>query len=404
MLIGDLDQNEQKELILTYDKCYFWEFSAPGAYTAWRSDFIFPGHVEPFKITDVDRDGILEIAALTAHPELQPPTYYLVKEFQQKSDPPDSTIYFSTITWFSQSWADFEMDVGDFDNDGATDIVSGNFGFVMGGDSVETRYFRYDETSYSPPNFRQYWLNPGIPLSCANPVIADMDNDGDYELFAGGLCPRGGSAFVWEATGLQTGYVAWLDTLSDPFGPHESSLGYVDGEACVVAAELIPAFPTKSQLILWAHSDSSYSYAWCSGLIDAAFYNNPRIHDMDGDGKQSIIVPDNIQHKLIDREQTSAAALPNGISILPAELQLYGNFPNPFNNSTIITFDLNHSGPVQLSIINLKAQLVYTKSEPSLQAGRNAITWNPEGVASGIYLFRLEHEAQVQTRKGVLMK
>ncbi|MDH4138347.1 MAG: T9SS type A sorting domain-containing protein, partial [Anaerolineae bacterium] len=81
-----------------------------------------------------------------------------------------------------------------------------------------------------------------------------------------------------------------------------------------------------------------------------------------------------------------------------------GNCPNPFNNSTDIIFYLNHPGPIQLSVVNQKGQLVYTESVPFLQAGRNAITWNPAGLSSGIYLIRLEHGGQVQTRKGVLMK
>ena len=80
---------------------------------------------------------------------------------------------------------------------------------------------------------------------------------------------------------------------------------------------------------------------------------------------------------------------------LPTRVQLLPNYPNPFNPTTTIAFDLPLDKSVKLEIYNILGRLVKTLYDGQARAGRHAFVWsgdNEEGqwVAAGIYLYRLE--------------
>ncbi|HOF59074.1 MAG TPA: C25 family cysteine peptidase [Candidatus Cloacimonadota bacterium] len=89
--------------------------------------------------------------------------------------------------------------------------------------------------------------------------------------------------------------------------------------------------------------------------------------------------------------------------------KLHGNYPNPFNPSTTISFDLAKNTKVKLSVYNLRGQLVKTLASGELAAGRHQLIWNGtdsrnRSVASGVYLFRLDAGNYRSTRKMMLIK
>ncbi len=80
---------------------------------------------------------------------------------------------------------------------------------------------------------------------------------------------------------------------------------------------------------------------------------------------------------------------------LPTHVQLRGNYPNPFNPSTRIAFDLPRDMNVRLSIYDIRGHLVKMLVDESLSAGSQEILWDGSdsrggNVSSGIYLYRLE--------------
>ena len=88
---------------------------------------------------------------------------------------------------------------------------------------------------------------------------------------------------------------------------------------------------------------------------------------------------------------------------------LRANFPNPFNPTTTIAYDLSKAGKVQLRIYNVKGQLVKSLYNGNQTAGRHSIIWNGRDetnrpVASGVYFYRLETTNYTSTRKMLLMK
>lgn len=89
--------------------------------------------------------------------------------------------------------------------------------------------------------------------------------------------------------------------------------------------------------------------------------------------------------------------------------RLHGNYPNPFNPTTTIRFDLPEAASVNLDIFNLRGQKVRSLVNSDLPAGAHSAVWNGRDttgnpVSSGVYLYRLSDGNRELTRKMMLMK
>jgi hypothetical protein len=85
------------------------------------------------------------------------------------------------------------------------------------------------------------------------------------------------------------------------------------------------------------------------------------------------------------------------------------NYPNPFNPSTNIHFNVPEEGRVELSIYNIKGQKVKTVCKEILPAGNHEYIWEGKNnsdntVASGIYFIRLNNGEKTKIRKVLLLK
>ncbi len=87
---------------------------------------------------------------------------------------------------------------------------------------------------------------------------------------------------------------------------------------------------------------------------------------------------------------------PNSFSI--------GNYPNPFNPATGITFSIPHACYVNLEIFNIKGQRIETLVDGEMTAGSHTVTWDGSRVASGIYLYRIQAGDFVESKKMMLIK
>jgi hypothetical protein len=88
---------------------------------------------------------------------------------------------------------------------------------------------------------------------------------------------------------------------------------------------------------------------------------------------------------------------------------LCGNFPNPFNPTTTIAFDMASDGHVLIEIYNIRGQKVYTLINDFIGSGSHRLDWmgiddNGRPVASGIYFYRMQTENYSATRKMIMMK
>jgi subtilisin family serine protease len=89
---------------------------------------------------------------------------------------------------------------------------------------------------------------------------------------------------------------------------------------------------------------------------------------------------------------------------LPAEFRLDQNFPNPFNPSTQISFEVAGEGVVSLRVYDLLGREVATLANERLSSGAHVRTWDAAGQSGGVYFYRLRSGNSVETRKMILMK
>jgi hypothetical protein len=89
---------------------------------------------------------------------------------------------------------------------------------------------------------------------------------------------------------------------------------------------------------------------------------------------------------------------------VPDVFSLHQNYPNPFNSTTMIRYDVQQMGPVELTIFDLLGKEVATLVSGPHLAGSYTLQWNAAELPSGIYLCRMQAQGFTQTRKVVLMK
>ncbi|RPI75365.1 MAG: T9SS C-terminal target domain-containing protein [Ignavibacteriales bacterium] len=94
----------------------------------------------------------------------------------------------------------------------------------------------------------------------------------------------------------------------------------------------------------------------------------------------------------------------NDYSYKPGIYSLFQNFPNPFNPSTQITFDLKKREHVVISVYNSIGQEVKILNNAIMYEGRHSINFNAEDLNSGIYFYRINTPGFVSTKKMILIK
>ena len=95
--------------------------------------------------------------------------------------------------------------------------------------------------------------------------------------------------------------------------------------------------------------------------------------------------------------------------VLPQDFQLHSNYPNPFNPSTLISYDLAFETNVKLNIYDMRGRMINSLVNQVQNAGMHTIQWDAmdykgSGVSAGVYLYKLEAGGKVFTEKMIFMK
>lgn len=88
----------------------------------------------------------------------------------------------------------------------------------------------------------------------------------------------------------------------------------------------------------------------------------------------------------------------------PTEYALHNAYPNPFNPTTTITFDIPESGYANLSVYNSLGQKVLDLVEGSVEVGRHQVQVDGSNLSSGIYFIKMTTATFNKMQKIVLMK
>jgi hypothetical protein len=88
----------------------------------------------------------------------------------------------------------------------------------------------------------------------------------------------------------------------------------------------------------------------------------------------------------------------------PSSFKLYNNYPNPFNPSTQIEFDVAKTGRVQLEVFDILGRKVATLVNAQKTAGSYSVTFDASSLSSGIYITRFIAGNKVYINKMTLLK
>ena len=88
----------------------------------------------------------------------------------------------------------------------------------------------------------------------------------------------------------------------------------------------------------------------------------------------------------------------------PAGVALHDNYPDPFNPTTTIAFDLPVESYVRLHVYDMQGRMVRELVNEERSAGQYEIAFDASNLASGTYLYRLQTGDKVLTKPMVLLK
>jgi hypothetical protein len=171
-------------------------------------------------------------------------------------------------------------------------------------------------------------------------------------------------------------------------------LQYVSGPAAV------PASYTMGELYKDETVGKEY-YSWMN--LDIA-------DDLDGDGKKEILIPNIYAYAADDpaliilESVTTSTAVGDPEPGVPMRTELLPNYPNPFNPSTTLAFEVATAGPVTVTILDMLGREVARPVDGVVAAGSHRVPFEARGLASGTYYVRFRAGNVVTARPIVLVR
>ena len=120
-----------------------------------------------------------------------------------------------------------------------------------------------------------------------------------------------------------------------------------------------------------------------------------------------------VAYTLYQTSDQSVKGMYNVLTDLPADIpdqfQVMQNFPNPFNPTTEIRYQLPEQAEVRIRVYDILGRLVFTIAEQQVEAGFYQVNWDASRFASGVYLYVIQArgasgQTYMQTKKMTLIK
>lgn len=89
---------------------------------------------------------------------------------------------------------------------------------------------------------------------------------------------------------------------------------------------------------------------------------------------------------------------------VPSDFALLGNYPNPFNPTTNIRFTMQNASQVTIEVYDMLGRYIGTAANGMFSAGAHSVSFDAEGLTSGIYLYTVKAGNYTATGKMMLLK
>ena len=143
-----------------------------------------------------------------------------------------------------------------------------------------------------------------------------------------------------------------------------------------------------------------------TGLSDIILYTNPEgVHEWPRPANWGISATDLIWDFLKLHTRTISTKIEGDYKLsIPTNFKLYQNYPNPFNPTTMIKYNLPKSSRIILKIYNLAGQAIETLVNEFQPAGEHEVIWQPKGLPSGLYFYKIQAGEYSDMKKLILQK
>jgi ligand-binding sensor domain-containing protein len=299
-------------------------------------------------------------------------------------------------------------------------VISGTaYDFIES--SSGDKYIATSGRIYKAVNSEDDWfpLFPiGFPLTTAYCLALDASNN----LFAGtsrnGVFVSIDGGTFWNQTGVNSPFIFYsvkamgIDNAGRIFAGTDTSGAYYTDDSGI-DWNPIPSINGKSISCLLV--DSSEYFA---GTLDRGVFASTD-GGLSWQSVNSNLMDSSVASLAFDQDGYLYAATDSGIfksntSIVtdvhetedrtPLSFSLYQNYPNPFNPSTVIRYQLSSRGFVTLTIYDVLGREVRTLVNDVQQQGSYTVTFNANGLSSGLYFYRLAANNKIETKKMMLIK
>lgn len=247
-----------------------------------------------------------------------------------------------------------------------------------------TNYGFYDEVG-TPES-------PSVPF---NPEIVDFADNLSYQSFF-----MGSTSFNVTSAGVELEVDYAFTGFCDAYGTVILPDGLGEHECIQVNYEEEYVFKWMDVPVQYSYIRSYYYLADELGIV-AIIISREEANPVPNDF--------NIAAAIARMYETSKQDPNNAVSEFPAVIQLGGNYPNPFNPHTNISFVLAEKQDVLLRVFDVGGRLVDTLVHGAMPAGSHEVTWtgadlNGRETSPGVYYYRLDAGSFSQTRPMTLLR
>jgi hypothetical protein len=182
----------------------------------------------------------------------------------------------------------------------------------------------------------------------------------------------------------------------------------IDGNYIIGGIETGPGFRANNFIMaINTNGDSLWSVGWAADT--SSFYSIKKgALRQTSDGGYIVMSNQSGGYTFYDIELTKFSAEPiniqNNLPNIPYITTLSHNYPNPFNPFTTIQYSIKERSSVELILYDILGREVEVLVNQEQDVGQYKINLIANGLASGVYFYRLQAGSFVETKKMILMK
>jgi subtilisin family serine protease len=437
--VADIDDDNNPDMVVTNEAGHIYAVNNQGSLIfSYATGSQIKG--TPM-IVDVNGDGALEIVAFTFVPSAQ--------VFVLNADGTDFANFPATLssTGILSSPAAVDLD-GDGNLELLASSISGTLYAISSATGSDIAGWPVDvaSNSYQGPTVANIDADPEpeVIIGISNGNLMAFNHDGSNLFMRDFGCVLKGGIVVADIDANGSNDIIFVGNSGDLYVVDNTGTEIgafpVDVEESVDSTPILADLDGNGTLEIIFGDNAGYLHAYDVTGVEADNFPidlgnslriSPSIADLDVDGDAEIVLPNQYGYYAIDysgavpndriawgsfkrnlRRTNNALDPTTGSSDTDTPdliTSLGNNYPNPFNPTTKINFTLKQDGFTELSIYNLKGQLVRTLHSDHLNSGVHFLEWDGRddsgrSASTGIYFYKLQTVDFVAAKKMIMMK